>query len=269
MLLKRVTFGSRTWKPGSPNATVKAVVRHDPAGATVAPQVKELTMPAAAAHHQLLVRQSAVHITRGTVHDAEGEPLVGNYSVQFQTDGNFIEMTVQASHAVCGGELVLTPTQHQRHGSPLVYDLTTPGTRIGQPRTQRKGRPYCLRVTLGRPDRRGPDKVVIDFVSSGQMERWRLCLTQLIHGEQYGYTLRRRQGVSGDIKDTVAEGRKARGGRADDDEDYEFGDWMRGVVAKGKQDRLNEARMSGAQAEGSRGGGGGSAVGDFARGLFK
>lgn len=101
------------------------------------------------------------------------------------------------------------------------------------------------------------------------MVRWYSCLGKLIHGEQYGYTLRRRQGVSGDIKDTVAEGRKARGGRADDDDDYEFGDWLRGVTAKGKHDRLNEARLSGAHGGGSHGGDGGSALGDFARGLFK
>ena len=53
------------------------------------------------------------------------------------------------------------------------------------------------------------------------MERWNAALQTLIDGEQFGYTRRRRQGVSGDIKDTVAEGRKARGGRADDDDDYE------------------------------------------------
>ena len=62
---------------------------------------------------------------------------------------------------------------------------------------------------------------MIDFGSSEQMERWHAALQKLIDGEQYGYTRRRRQGVSGDIKDTVAAGRKARGGRADDDDDYE------------------------------------------------
>ena len=42
------------------------------------------------------------------------------------------------------------------------------------------------------------------------------------------------------------------------------------MVAKGKQDRLNEARLSGVSGAGSASqGGGGSALGDFARGLFK
>ena len=36
------------------------------------------------------------------------------------------------------------------------------------------------------------------------MERWNAALQTLIDGEQFGYTRRRRQGVSGDIKDTVA-----------------------------------------------------------------
>jgi hypothetical protein len=34
VLLKSVMFGSRTWKPGSPNATVQEVVRYDPHAAT-------------------------------------------------------------------------------------------------------------------------------------------------------------------------------------------------------------------------------------------
>ena len=67
----------------------------------------------------------------------------------------------------------------------------------------------------------------------------------------------------------MAEGRKARGGRADDD-DYEVGDWLRGVAAKGRQERVDEARLSGtsgpvaaAYAQSKE-----HTLGDFARGLF-
>jgi hypothetical protein len=219
-------------------------------------------------HAPVAQQQPGLRVPRGTVRDEFGDALIGDYRVQFQRDGKFSKMIVQAGHAVCGGELIFTRPQGQQQGPPLVCDLTTPGTRVGQPKTPRKGRPWCLRVTLGRPDSRGAEKYLIDFGCSAQMVRWRSCLAKLIRGDQYGYTLRRRQGVSGDIKDTVAEGRKARGGRADDDDDYEFGDWLRGVAAKGKQDRLNEARLSGAPGGGSHGDSG-SELGDFMRGLFK
>ena len=49
MLLKSAMFGSRTWKPGSPNGTVEQVVRFDPEAAKAASQKPLGTMPAVAA----------------------------------------------------------------------------------------------------------------------------------------------------------------------------------------------------------------------------
>jgi hypothetical protein len=281
VLLKSAVFGSRVWKPGSPNGTVKAVARYDSrtaavtgtARATAGAPGKIMSMT------QLQQQRSSVapHIPGGTVYDDAGEPLFGEYRVQLlggtggggQQGEKFSRVTIQAGRAVCGGELIFSKPHNRevekRMGFPSICDLTTPDTRIGRPKTQRQGHPHCLRVTLGRPDSRGVEKYVIDCRSNGELERWLACLTKLAHGQQYGYTLRRRQGIAGDVRDTVAEGRKARGGRADDEADYEFGDWMRGVAAKGKQARDDEARASGAHG----GGGGGSAFADFARGLMK
>ena len=49
MLLQSAMFGSRTWKPGSPNGTVEQVVRFDPDAAKAASQKPLGTMPAVAA----------------------------------------------------------------------------------------------------------------------------------------------------------------------------------------------------------------------------
>jgi hypothetical protein len=49
MLLQSVMFGSRIWKPGSPNSTVEQVVRFDPQAAKAAPQKPLGTIPAVAA----------------------------------------------------------------------------------------------------------------------------------------------------------------------------------------------------------------------------
>ena len=212
----------------------------------------------------------------GTVCDAQGGPLFGEFCAQMGGDhtGKFTRVTVQAARGTHGGELILSkphdPALQKRMGLPIVLDLTTPGTRVGCPKTPRDGRPYCVRVTLGRRDSRHVDKYVIDFASNGQMIRWLTCLGKLHRGEQFGYTLRRRQGVSGGLKDTVAEGRKARGGRADDDNDYEVKDWVRGVAAKGKQERMDKARLSGASGPAAAAHAQRSdyKFGDFTRGLF-
>ena len=51
-------------------------------------------------------------------------------------------------------------------------DLTRPGTRVGQPRSQRAERPFCLRIDCVDP----PRKVVLDTGSTEQLQRW---LTEL------------------------------------------------------------------------------------------
>ena len=101
-------------------------------------------------------------------------PILGEAEgvVEYQLGGKgpFVEAKL---HVTGDGKLTVEPTGYLRGGAAAVTaDLTLLGTAVGEPKTPRSGRPFCLRVDTVNP----PQKFVFDTGNATEQALWRTCL---------------------------------------------------------------------------------------------
>eukprot|EP01045_Picozoa_sp_COSAG04_P012313 COSAG04_NODE_824_length_10051_cov_4.830687_2_plen_1826_part_00 len=178
------SFGSS--QPGTYGAIHRQLLRAHPKDSSVTWDQMQESLVAEAGFDcaRLAVAFVGSHLSDGRQEDALAEPepeaarvsavgspaagLVGSLQCQTGWFGSFESARVELSRA---GLLTVKLAQ-----STITADLTKAGTKVGEPKAQRSGHPFCVRVDAVDP----AQKIVLDMANATDHQRWLEAMRQAV-----------------------------------------------------------------------------------------